>query len=296
MKFPWSKLIPNARPGFGRFDLGHLRSRARTVNEDAIRRLSDNAYLGDNLSVCRALGRYKMFVDTDDVNFSSHLLLDGFWEMWITEALVRYVGRGMRVIDIGANLGFYTLLMADLVGPSGHVHAFEPTPRIVSRLNKSLQVNGFANWVKVHAAPVTDRADALVDLIVPASDPSHAAIGPVGSRQAGPGDQLFTLRTVTVDATIGDARIDFIKVDAEGAEFMIWRGMRGLIARNQPLVIFLEFAAVRYPDPAGFLKEIHLAGFSLGWAAYTGQVEKLTADEILAADPHREWMLVLARS
>ena len=46
----------------------------------------------------------------------------------------------------------------------------------------------------------------------------------------------------------------------------------------------------------GHLKEIHLAGFSLGWAAYTGQVEKLTSDEILAAEPHREWMLVLARS
>jgi len=201
----------------------------------------------------------------------------------------------MRVIDVGANLGFYTLLMADLVGPSGHVHAFEPTPRIASRLAKSVDVNGFGGRVRLHAAPVTERPGDLVELFVPRSDPSHAAIGPAGSRQPGPGDEVVALHTVTIDDVIGDESVDFIKVDAEGAEFAIWCGMRRLIARNGPLVLFLEFAAVRYPDPEGFLTEIAEAGFSLGWAAYTGQVEPLTAAEILAASPHQEWMLVLGR-
>jgi len=143
----------------------------------------------------------------------------------------------MRVIDVGANLGFYTLLMADLVGPSGHVHAFEPTPRVASRLAKSVDVNGFGGRVRLHAAPVTERPGDLVELFVPRSDPSHAAICPAGSRQPALGDEVVALHTVTIDDVIGDESVDFIKVDAEGAEFAIWRGMRRLIARNGPLVL-----------------------------------------------------------
>ncbi|WP_204307571.1 hypothetical protein, partial [Enterobacter hormaechei] len=66
----------------------------RTENEAAIRSLCTNAYLGDGRALVRVLGRYKMFVDTRDVDIGAHLLLDGFWEMWVTELLPQLIRPG----------------------------------------------------------------------------------------------------------------------------------------------------------------------------------------------------------
>jgi hypothetical protein len=109
-----------------------LKREARTLNEATIRSLCHSAYLGDNTALCRVLGRYKMYVDSQDFGLSPHLMLDGYWEMWVTEALVSLVRPGMVVADIGANLGYYALLLADLVGDAGMVHAFELTPHGLS--------------------------------------------------------------------------------------------------------------------------------------------------------------------
>ena len=114
----------------------------RAQNEAAIRGLCRNAYLGDHTSLCRVLGRYKMFVDTRDIGIASHLLLDGFWEMWVTEEMLRHVRQGMTVLDIGANLGYFSLLLADLTGPRGRVIAFEPNPLMSSLARRSIEVNG----------------------------------------------------------------------------------------------------------------------------------------------------------
>src|SRR5262245_27706135 len=104
------------------FTLSDLNNFSRLRNEAVIRGLCANAYLGDHISLCRVLGRYSMYVDTRDIGFSSHMLLSGFWEMWVTEAIVARVKPGMRVVDCGANLGYFSLIMADLAGPAGHLH------------------------------------------------------------------------------------------------------------------------------------------------------------------------------
>ena len=56
-----------------------------------------------------------MYIDTADVGFGAHLLLDGFWESWLTEFIARRVQAGMRFADVGANHGYYTVLAADLL-------------------------------------------------------------------------------------------------------------------------------------------------------------------------------------
>ncbi len=273
------------------FDLGDLRRRPRHVNEAAIRKLCGNAYLGDRSALCRVLGRYKMFVDTTDIGLSTHMLMDGYWEMWVTEAMLGFVRAGMVVLDVGANLGYYTLLLADLVGPAGHVHAFEPNPQIMRRLSQSVAVNGFGSRTTLHAAPLSARVGERVRLIVPDGEPKNAHILPETS--AGPFG--VPMQTTTIDEVVGEGPVDFIKIDAEGAERAIWDGMRGVLARRRPLVIFLEFNAGRYDDPAGFLGEIRAQGFALAQIDMRRGVVPVEEATLLARTTGEDWMLVLAR-
>src|SRR5688572_23436882 len=90
---------------------------------------SQTAYMGDNTAIVRVLGKYIMWVDTTDIGITPHLSLNGYWESWITLAMARVLQPGWTCIDVGANHGYYTLIMADAVGPSGKVISIEPNPR-----------------------------------------------------------------------------------------------------------------------------------------------------------------------
>ena len=77
------------------------------------------------------------------------LCLGGHWESWITLAIARLVRPGWRCLDVGANHGYYTLIMADGVGPTGNVLAVEPNRKPARLLPLTLSVNGFSDWVEV---------------------------------------------------------------------------------------------------------------------------------------------------
>ena len=108
-------------------DLANLDRRAL---ERRIRALNQAVYLGEATALCRLLGRYKFYVDTRDVGFGAQVLLDGYWEIWLAQFLARRVKPGMHAVDVGANHGCHTVLLADLVGPLGRVAAFEPSPGV----------------------------------------------------------------------------------------------------------------------------------------------------------------------
>jgi FkbM family methyltransferase len=263
----------------------------RTKSEALIRSLCTTAYLGDRTALCRVLGRYKMYVDTADFAISSHLMLEGYWEMWLTEVLVEVVKPGMIAVDIGANLGYFTLLMADLVGGTGAVHAFEPNPPVADLLAKSIWVNGFQERVTVHRDPLGEESARNVRLHVPKDVPGGAWVA------ADLGDSLgLALQARRFDSYPGLMHADVIKIDAEGAEMDIWRGMSGFFERtSKPLTIFMEFAAPRYADPSGFLDEMIGRGFSLGEVSLDQGLVPRTREQVLAGSSVIEQMLVLRR-
>ena len=273
------------------FDLRNLQGRSRRDNQRRVRQLCANAYLGDRTSLCRVLGRYKMFVDTRDVGLSTHLLLDGFWEMWLTEALSAVLKPGMVAVDIGANLGYYTMIMADLVGAGGQVHAFEPNPTIADLMWKSCDVNGFADRVRLHRDPLGSEEGRSVGLLVPAGEPKNAHIT---QHLEAPGAIALTTRRFDGYPELIDA--DVVKIDAEAAEYDIWRGMAGRLDRtDKPLTVFMEFAPVRYEDPDGFLADVEARGFRLAEVPLDDGVERRTRQQILAGPPRVDQMLMLTR-
>ncbi|MEP9360931.1 FkbM family methyltransferase [Sphingomonas sp. KR3-1] len=267
-----------------------LRRRRSARRQAAIRDRCDTAYLGDHRALVRVLGRYKMFVDTRDVDIGAHLLLDGFWEMWVTELLPRLIRPGFVCVDVGAHVGYFTMLMADLAGPSGLVHAFEPNPALRGMLDDAARVNGFAGQVRSYGDPVYDAAGLAAELVVTITQPSGAHV-----RILPEGDPAATLRTCRLDAVAGLDRADFVKIDAESSEEAIWRGMRGLLDQRRPMTVLLEFASIRYADPAGFLAAIAGEGFALHRTDPGRGLRRTSVAEILRAPPACELMLVLIR-
>jgi FkbM family methyltransferase len=271
------------------FELNMLGIRERYRNEAIIRGLCQGIYIGADSVLCRVLGRYKMFVDARDVGLSSHLMLDGYWEMWLTEAFAEVIRPGMTVVDVGANLGYFTLLMAELVGPTGLVHAFEPNPKLVARLKQSVAVNGFAQRVEVHEQALSN-SEGRFKLFVPDQEPKNGYLSPYDE-----GDSENCLHTRRLDSYPELSTASVIKIDADISEQQIWEGMAGLLEGESAITIFLEFSRVRYQDAAAFLDQLIESGLSLSCVTFDRGIEATTKEEILSADAVEDIMLVLRR-
>lgn len=269
-----------------------LARKYRTQNEARIRALCASAYVGGDTAVCRVLGRYKLYVDTQDFGLSVHLMMDGYWEMWLTEVIARTVRPGMLAVDVGANLGYFSVLMADLVGGEGRVHAFEPNAALAARLRKSVTANGFGEMLTVHQTALGDVDGALFHLVIPENDPKNGFLTPAGEGSDAFPDVLAVRRLDSYPELLD---LDVIKIDADTAEPAIWRGMRGIFDRGRAMTIFLEFNNARYAAPRDFLAEITAEGFSLARIDLDSGIKSCTVEEIVKVVGNQDQLLVIRR-
>jgi FkbM family methyltransferase len=243
----------------------HLATWPRALLEKAIRRRVQTAYLGDGLVLARILGRHKIFLRSSDRGFACHLMLDGFWEMWLTQFLAQTVKPGMTVVDVGANYGYYTLLMGDAVGETGQVIALEPNPDAAALLAESVTLNGFGLRTRLVPQALGAEAGSAL-LFAPDGEPKNALLV---SQADLPGGRTLAVPVTTLDAIAHEIpRIDLIKIDAEGGEQAIVAGMQGVLNRDRPTLV-LEYNAARYADPNGFLD---------GLVQIYGDARELTGD------------------
>ena len=263
----------------------------RDVLEAVSRQESRAVYLGEQTLLCRVLGKYLVYADALETGIAPHLALDGYWESWITLVLARTVRPGWHCLDVGANHGYYTLVMADAAGPEGRVAPVEPTPRLADLLRQTLDVNGFPR-VEVVQKAASDIEGKRLQLVVPARRSLNARLAEV----AGPTDEVVPVESVTIDALTSDwPRVDLIKIDVEGAEEDVWRGMHRTISSNPELVVILELNVARYEEPRSFLRELERAGFALRYIDVDAEVKGVTVDRLLTEQVGDDWMLFLAR-
>ncbi len=275
------------------YDIWRILSLPRSQVESEIRALCQQAYLGDYEALCRILGRYKMYVDTRDIGISSHLMLEGYWEMWVTAAMMKAVRRGSVVADVGANLGYFTLLLADLTGAEGRVLSFEPNPNIAGRLRKSIEVNGFGAFTDLHEMALGGE-EGLVSMDIRLDQPGGGRTITAGSAGGGaPGETR--IRMGRFDEIPHALDTEFMKIDVEGFEPHVWAGMSGLLARKKPLTIFMEFTIGRFPDAQGFLEEILSHGFGLEIIDFNEGVVPISREELFGGPHDVDHMLVFRR-
>ena len=197
-------------------------------------------------------------------------------------ALERLVEPGMRVLDVGANLGLYTVLLARRAGPNGRIVAFEPDPELADLLRENCALNGCAN-VDVHAVALGQRNERLRlhRLVLNSGDNS------LGARDGGWFREQVEVEVVALDAYLPDLRADFVKIDVQGWEVDVLRGMERLLAAGPRL--YVEFwpwglrRAGRTPEElVAFLTD---RGYRLHAGATGGILSREQLDRLVAEAP-----------
>lgn len=179
-----------------------------------------------------------LFLDPANPTVSTPLERDGFWERTETEWFLRSIRPGDIVVDIGANIGYYTLLAAQRVGDTGRVYAFEPDPSNFALLERNVGLNGFTNVVLEQKA-VSDAPGVLRLYFSHSNSGDHRIFQPEGEDRA-----FEEVPAVTLDGYFEgrEESVDFVKVDTQGAEGKILAGMSGLVERSPDLVMAVEFS------------------------------------------------------
>jgi len=162
------------------------------------------------------------------------LSLRGTYEPLLTEYFRDHVRPGEVVVDIGANLGYFSLLFSQLVGDRGQVHCIEPDPDNFALLLKNLSANNCRNATAIQAA-AADRTGSI--RLYLCND-----MGDHRTYDSGDGRRSIEVPATRVDDVLErHPTVDWIKLDAQGAEPAILEGMRELIARSQRVRLAMEF-------------------------------------------------------
>jgi len=202
-----------------------------------------------------------LYVEPHDRAVGARLRRRGVWAAAETELCKRELRPGMRVLDVGANIGYFTLLFARLVGPAGHVYAFEPEPRNLELLQRNVARNGYTNVTAVPKAVSCVSGSQRLYKSPDNLGDHRLAHGMIGR-------EWVDVSVVALDEFFAsDVRVDFIKLDIQGAECGALRGARALLARSTPLCLITEFwpAGIRAfgDDPEQYLQELSALGFRI---------------------------------
>jgi FkbM family methyltransferase len=264
--------------------------------ESRCRALTSPVYLGNQTAICRVLGSYKLYVDTADTGFSSHVLLDGYWEMWLTIFFARILQPGMAVIDVGANFGYYTLLFGALVEDTGLVYAVEPNPTVVARLRRSVDLNGLARRTTIVEAAAGSSHGGEVILYAPHGEAKNGRI--IASAETISSDlgTIYRVPQVSLDEVAAKApRIDLVKIDVEGSEEAVISGLMRILMRDRPGLL-LEFNAGRYRDPLGFVDQLQSVYDRMCYIDYQGNAISITSAQVISDRWGEDWLLYFDQS
>jgi FkbM family methyltransferase len=153
--------------------------------------------------------------------------------------LAQTIKPGMRILDVGSNLGLYSIFMARLTGPTGQVTSFEPDASLFQVLQKNCALNGISHLTAHPLALGSARAQLqLHKMLINSGDNHFGQVDSALFREA------IVTEVVKLDDHLPDLRVDFVKIDVQGWELEALRGMRDVLAANRDVKIYFEFTPV----------------------------------------------------
>ena len=179
----------------------------------------------------------KMFLDPKD---SLQLSLNGVYGEFETKIVKNEIKPNDVVIDIGAHIGYFTLLFAKLVGPEGKVFSFEPEPKNFELLTKNIEINNYENVI-TESKIVSDKNKTCTLYTFETSSGANRIYKP---------NENINVKPIEVDSISLDEyfknseflkRIKFVKIDVEGAELLVLKSMKSIFQNNNNIKLLLEF-------------------------------------------------------
>lgn len=204
--------------------------------------------------------KFILGVPSDEWRLVSFLSAGGIMEPGTEKYFCSLLKSDMNVLDIGANIGIYTL---HALNAGCNVYSYEPTPSVYKILKDNIGINGFEPTGRAHVFnfAVSDSEGEIEFNIFDAS--GHNSMFSNGSIN---NTDIVKVKTISLDKhleTLG--RIDVVKIDVEGAEALVLQGMKRIITQNPDIKIILEFAPSNLIRaglrPDNLIKDIHGLGF-----------------------------------
>jgi FkbM family methyltransferase len=188
--------------------------------------------------VIRKVNNYPMILNFDEEGLSKHLMIHREREVAETETVKRIVKPGMCILEIGANVGYYTILMGKLVGKGGKIYAYEPYPSSVDILTRNVKLNNLTDIVQVHNLAVSNE-NAIQKLYLGRASNVHSLINYKTDDNDADYIEIKTrdIREIMVSAS---RKFDLIRMDIEGHERELFNRLSNDIKAFLPARIFFE--------------------------------------------------------
>lgn len=186
----------------------------------------------------------------------------GSYERELVHLFKRVLTPGMTVLDLGANIGYFSVLAAGLVGNTGQVYAFEPDARCFARLKKNLSA---FSWAQAHSIAVGDQPGTARFYYRQKGDETGWGSLLLGKDNASSLETLVPVMSLdawTCEQAIG--RVDFIKMDVEGGEYRVLKGAEVLLSQHRPIIVAeLNEVCLRrdHREPTDVLSILRAAGY-----------------------------------
>jgi len=168
----------------------------------------------------------------------SRVMIGGNYEPKLIQMITRYIDKKRDVIDVGANVGFYTIFLAKTV-EKGRILAVEPTSNALKRLRRNIEMNDVGNKVEIFEG-VASKIIGLTKINTIIGKEEYSSLGKMKhSSIDGEKSALVEVMSTTLDALVEEKSLDpgFLKVDVEGAEHLVFQGAQRILSENRPVIL-----------------------------------------------------------
>jgi len=210
-----------------------------------------------------------MYLDLANKGISKALAVDGIREADHTEIIGQKLRPGMRVMDVGANIGYYPLIEASIVGGGGKVYAFEPDPRNIELLRKNVSLNGLECIVEIYGMALSNKVGRGQMCLTDKTNLNMLASRGNSGFLADHIVERIKVDVTTVDEFVRDKgeKLDFLRMDVEGGEVEVLEGMVNTLKEaNKGFRILLELHPQAYSESRSLAEHLRRL-FGMGYVA-----------------------------
>lgn len=236
----------------------------------------------------------KYFIDANDLVMAPQLVVYRQWEDDLSNFFVRSVTQDTVFLDVGANFGYFTCLIASRIGTGGQgqVIAVEPNPRMYDLLTRNMRVNWSMAPIETHACAIT-LDGVSIDMIIPTNGAANASILAENHHGGEGANKIVHVRGNTVDNIVQNRRVDLMKIDVEGFELHVLAGATETFENSDQIHVVMEWAVAQMEE-AGIspesvidkIESLNLGIYNLPESIYVAQSDldalRYSRDKLLA--------------